>query len=380
MPETMAASTTMNSKQKMLTAMTSGLHADFPVVIPYVGAFLRDHWRELTDQPWWTFQSSDLHAWLKVEEDLQRKLDMDWIDCRMCPSTDWRVRHRVEAYGSSVFLVDSLSMKKEELQRPPIGGTHIPIEHESLVQSIDDVNRCVDLEDRQTLVQSGKLDYVKMVAEKYGSQRFLCASIGTPYWTALCDYFGFKGMMVNLLRRPKLVENMLQRLLASTKELLRAYADVGVHGIWVEECLSSANEISLDKFREFALPYDSELISEIRRLGMKSIYYPCGNVADRLELAIETNPDCISLEEGKKGFEIDIARVDEIVAGRVCIFGNLDSIRILQNGTREELRREVLRQLDIGCRHGRFVMSLGSPVTPKTPASRVREYIEIVRR
>jgi uroporphyrinogen-III decarboxylase len=45
----------------------------------------------------------------------------------------------------------------------------------------------------------------------------------------------------------------------------------------------------------------------------------------------------------------------------------------------EELRREVQRQLDIGRRHGKFVMSLGSPVTPKTSVSRVREYVDLVR-
>jgi len=112
---------------------------------------------------------------------------------------------------------------------------------------------------------------------------------------------------------------------------------------------------------------------------MKSIYYPCGEMADRLEEAMtELEPDCISLEESKKGFEIDIAKLDESIVGRFCIFGNMDSIRILQNGSREELREEVLRQLNIGRRHGRFVMSLGSPVTPLTHTSRVREYIKLV--
>jgi len=369
----------MNSKEKMLTAMTVGLGGDLPVVIPYVDIFLRDHWEKTTDQPWWTFNSPDLSAWLKVEEDLLRRVDMDWIECGMCPPKDWRARHMVEANEGSVFLVDIHSMKKEELRRPPIGGTHIPVGREPLVQSVDDVDKYVDVVDKQALIRSGRLDHAKMVAERYGSHRFLCAIMGTPYWRALCHYFGFKGMMTNLLRRPRLVEHLLERLMASAGEELNAYADVGVDGIWLEESLSSANEISLDKFREFVLPYDKELISEIRRLGMKSIYYPCGNVADRLELAIQANPDCISLEEGKKGFEIDIARVDEIVAGRACLFGNLDAVGILQDGTQGEMRKEVLRQIDIGSRHGRFVMSLGSPVTPRTPVSRVREYIDLVR-
>ena len=41
---------------------------------------------------------------------------------------------------------------------------------------------------------------------------------------------------------------------------------------------------------------------------------------------------------------------------------------------------DLARQLDAGRRNvGRFIMSLGSPVTPATPVARVRCYAEIVR-
>ena len=186
-------------------------------------------------------------------------------------------------------------------------------------------------------------------------------------------------MTVNLFRRSGLVERVLERLMDNAVQELRAYADAKVDGIWIEECLTSATEISLEQFKRFVMPYDEELVSEIRKLGMRSIYYPCGDVRDRLEPMIDMGPDCLSLEESKKGFDIDIAWVDEIVSGRTCIFGNIDSIRILQNGTRDELRREVRRQIDIGLKHGRFVMSLGSPVTPLTPLARVAEFIDVVR-
>jgi len=362
----------------MLMAMGNGLSGDFPVVIPYVGIFLRDHWEETTGQPWWTFHSPDLTAWLKVEEDLLERLDMDWISCEFCPPREWRASHRIEN-GERVFMVGSSDNRKEEVRREPIGGSHITIEQEPLIESMEDIDRHIGSLDKDDLIQSGRLDYIKMVVNRFGSKKFVCASVGTPYWTALCSYFGFKGMMMNLFRGSRLVERVLERLMDNTLQELRAYAEVKVDGIWIEECLSSATEISLDQFRRFVLPYNKELVSEIKKLGMKSIYYPCGDVRDRLELMIDIEPDCLSLEESKKGFDIDIAWVDEIVSGRMCIFGNIDSIRILQNGTRDELRREIRRQIDIGLKHGRFVMSLGSPVTPLTPLSRVAEFIDIVR-
>jgi len=369
----------MGSKENMLKAMEEGLLGNFPVVIPYVGIFLRDHWEEATDQPWWAFHDPNLEAWIKVEEDLLKRLDMDWVTCSFCPTREWRENHRIECWENRVFILDTKSGVRQEIRRDPIGGSHIMIEKEPSIESMEDIDTQIPPLYKKDLIRSGTLDYTKLVVNRFGSEKFICAGIGTPYWEALCNYFGFKGMMMNMIRRSELVERTLERLMENSLQKIRAYAEAKVDGIWIEECLSSATEISLDHFKRFVLPYNEKIFSEMRKLGIKSIYYPCGDVHDRLELMIGTNPDCLSLEESKKGFEIDISWVGEVSSGRTCIFGNLDSIRILQNGTRDELRMEIRRQLEVGFKHGRFVMSLGSPVTPLTPLSRVAEFIDIVR-
>jgi uroporphyrinogen-III decarboxylase len=75
---------------------------------------------------------------------------------------------------------------------------------------------------------------------------------------------------------------------------------------------------------------------------------------------------------------IDIEDVVERTRGRCTVFGNLDAISLLQDGTEAELRAEVARQIAAGRRNGsRFVMSLGSPVTPGTTAQRVRLYCDL---
>jgi len=60
--------------------------------------------------------------------------------------------------------------------------------------------------------------------------------------------------------------------------------------------------------------------------------------------------------------------------------GNLDAIGVLAKGTEEELRSQVARQISAGRRNGgRFILSLGSPVTPATPIERVRQYLRLAR-
>jgi len=54
-------------------------------------------------------------------------------------------------------------------------------------------------------------------------------------------------------------------------------------------------------------------------------------------------------------------------------------MELLPNGSVAELRVEIERQAAAGRENnGRFVMSLGSPVTPGTPVARVRRYCDLV--
>ena len=62
----------------------------------------------------------------------------------------------------------------------------------------------------------------------------------------------------------------------------------------------------------------------------------------------------------------------------MAVLGNLDAIGLLEHGSEFELRTEISRQVQAGRRNGsRFVMSLGSPVTPGTSPQRVRLYIDL---
>jgi len=363
----------------MISAMKGGLNHDFPVVICYTGIFLRDHWEEVTSLPWWAPRIPDLSGRLGVEEDLQEKLDLDWVPCGMCPARDWRENHSVRTEGGRVYMVDLTSGTREELKRSPVGGNRIEMLQKPLIESSKDIGKRITVIGEKDFLGSGRLDYVHMLKERFGNEKFLVASIASPFWSSLMSHFGLGGMLIGLFRKPELVAEVLEEVTRSRIEVIRAYISAGVDGFWIEECLTSASEISREQYTKFVYPYTKRIIDEIRRLGGKSIYYFCGDVGDRLDLVVESGPDSVSLEESKKNFEIDIAWVDEVVGGRCCILGNLDSIGVLQNGDREALRSEIRRQIEVGRGHGKFVMSLGSPVTPKTTVQRVRDYVDITR-
>jgi uroporphyrinogen-III decarboxylase len=184
--------------------------------------------------------------------------------------------------------------------------------------------------------------------------------------------------MTMVALRPDLVLYAARRILRHRIAHIHALAAMGMEAVWIEECCT--DQISPKNFAAVNVPVLRECVDEIRRCGMKSIYYFCGNSMDRLDLLLSVGADGLHFEESKKGFVIELEQLVKKIQGRCTLFGNLDSIGVLQDGTEEALRSEVRRQITVGRQNGnRFVMSTGSPITPGTPVERVRLYTDLVR-
>ena len=120
------------------------------------------------------------------------------------------------------------------------------------------------------------------------------------------------------------------------------------------------------------------MVEEIRALKMHSIYYFCGDPKGKLDLILATGANAISLEESKKGFTIDIQEVVKFVDGRCTLLGNLDAINLLPDASESELREALVYQIEAGWMNkGRFIMSVGSPITPGTTQEQVRLYTDL---
>lgn len=154
--------------------------------------------------------------------------------------------------------------------------------------------------------------------------------------------------------------------------------DQGVEMIWIEECYTDILPPAI--FERYSVTFAKELIKRIRGLGMKSVYYFAGNPHGKLDMILSTGADAYSFEESKKGFNIDIALLAEKVRGKAALVGNIDSIGVLQNGSPEDIRREIIRQVNAGKENGgRFITGVGSPVTPLTPMSKIIDFLQAVR-
>ena len=373
----------MTGRDKIEAALSGGGAREIPVVICYEGIYIRDHWRQLTSCPWWYRHSPELAQQVAWRREVIGNTGQDWFELPAFPSRAERASLYIDVRPEGVFEVDRRTGRAALLVEEPVGGFHIDVRSSHETSTPDEVDALIQVRaDGPYSVgaahDDGRGDLAVALLSEGGAELFPIRLVSTPFESCAMQLWGFEQTMLNVVLRPDLVEHACRRFLDHSLAAVREAASLGAAGIFIEDIFTDI--ISADAFARFVLPFARRLVEEIHHLGMKSIYYFCGNPAGKWNHLLDIGADALSLEESKKGFLIDIEEVVERVNGRCAVLGNLDAVGVLQNGTEAQLRAEIERQLAAGRRNGsRFIMSIGSPVTPQTPAERVRLYCDLAR-
>lgn len=370
----------MNGRERIWSAFSPEGAAEIPVVIPYEDIFIRDHWSALSRRPWWVRAVPDVEAQAAWRHEVVEAIGHDWFSLASGTSQEARERFAVEERNDAVYRIDRLTGDAQVLQPPTISGWSgrgvASIHPQNPPQTPGDVEAWIAQWDVPgQALKDGRTDLPRRILADWGAALYPMGYVNGPLWS--CYYlWGFEGMMLHLAEHPDLVRVAVQRFTEQTLGQIQVAARLGAKGIWLEDCLTDM--VSPQHYATFNLPYLRRLTDAIRGWGMRTAHYFCGNPSGKWELLLDTGADALALEESKKGFSIDIDEVVARVDGRMVVLGNLDAVGILEQGDEATLRAEIERQMAAGRRNGsRFIMSLGSPVTPDTPASRVRLYCDL---
>ncbi|MDE5897507.1 MAG: uroporphyrinogen decarboxylase family protein [Clostridia bacterium] len=131
--------------------------------------------------------------------------------------------------------------------------------------------------------------------------------------------------------------------------------------------------ISPDMYKEFALPYQKEIVAAVHAAGGRTKLHICGNTTNVLPYMIETGTDIVDLD-----WMVDLKRAKEIIGDRhTVISGNYDPVAVLLQGTPDLIRASVL-----ACKETvktNYISSAGCEVPPATPHENLRAVAEALK-
>jgi hypothetical protein len=202
-----------------------------------------------------------------------------------------------------------------------------------------------------------------------GGEKFLVSWLGMPAvdaYEVLGDQY-----FVSIHKEPEKLRHLLDILAVLEMDWIDHLADLGLDGLWMEECMASSDCVGVQRFIEIIWPFERRVIDHVWKRGLYPLLYFCGGVSDRLQELCALQPSCLAVEESKKSFSNDIASIRRSTMDKLCLMGYIDSIRVLPIDNSANLGHEVEARLNEGAAGGGFILGSGSPILNDTPISRV---------
>lgn len=170
----------------------------------------------------------------------------------------------------------------------------------------------------------------------------IAPSIGGPF-TIAANLRGVEYFLRDLRKEPEQVKRLLRLVTDTVKlcvDMLAPYAD----GFRMADPVASPALISPKYFKEMVYPYHVEIMKYVEeKTGKAPSLHICGNTKKVWEYFREMPIRAISLDN-----IIDLEEAKKELGDRMTIVGNIPPVECLLEGSEEEIRAEVRREIQLG--------------------------------
>ncbi len=212
---------------------------------------------------------------------------------------------------------------------------------------------------------------VRKVVEENGDEVLVVGWFGKSPVSLACAVGGINEVMMATLTDPDLVQALLEKSFDHVVSYAQALANAGADMLSTGD--SPAVLLGPETYRKHALPYEKRVFKALRETtDCKLSLHICGDSTEILADMVEAGSDVLELD-----YDVDLNRACEVVPDDIAIWGNINAVTPLYNGTPAEVRtvsEEALAAVR-NARRERFVLSSGCGVAPDTPGENLKELI-----
>lgn len=252
----------------------------------------------------------------------------------------------------------------------PLAGTPEP-----LVRSAADVARIPPPDPARQGRCGLMLEAVGRVTEALGDDAFVVACFDQYPFSLACALMGVEQLMLALWDNRGLVDMLLERSIEYTLAYGKALAAAGADMLSGGD--SPAGLLGPRLYREVALPAEQRLLAALKaQLSLPVSLHICGNATPILADMARSGADVLELDH-----LVDMAAACRVVPDCVALWGNLDPVGVLAQGSVDDVCAATDRVLQAVADSGRsrFVLSSGCTLAVDTPAANLAAMLDRAR-
>ena len=212
-----------------------------------------------------------------------------------------------------------------------------------------------------------RLETLRLLREGVGDRRAVEGWIEGPCAEA-CDLRGLNAFLMDLLEDAGFCRDLMAFTFENAMAFARLQRDAGAEVMGVGDAASSL--IGPDLYREQVWGWQKRFVEALHEMGLKVRLHICGNAGPLLPMLREVPADQIDLDS-----MVSLREARQVLGPGRLLAGNLDPVRVLQDGTPRDVEGALDACLEEAGGAG-YAVNAGCEVTRDTPP----ENLAVLRR
>ncbi|MCX7681126.1 MAG: uroporphyrinogen decarboxylase family protein [Anaerolineae bacterium] len=237
---------------------------------------------------------------------------------------------------------------------------NLPLARQPLLIEPTDLSRLRFVAPEAGRRMSDRLEAIRLFRERAGGEVPIMGWVEGALAEA-ADLRGVVQLMTDLYDRPEWVLELLEFCVEQEIAFARAQVAAGADIIGLGDSICS--QISPRMYRQFGLPYEQRIFAAVREMGAVGRLHICGNTSSIMADMARSGAQIVDLD-----WMVDWGQaVKTLATHEVAACGNFDPVKVMLQGTPEEVRQAVLTCVSAGDARS-FIMA-GCEIPDGTPAA-----------
>lgn len=268
-----------------------------------------------------------------------------------------------------VFKEKDYEVKREGYQYWKLGGDKAHAYEEAIEHVKQEINLELSKDDIHEYAAN-----VNRLQKLLGEKTLIVPHIYGIRLEALYHTVGIENFSIMTYEDSSLIEEYLERQMINSLaqvEIICANSNSPIIQCCDDLGMKNTTLFSPNWLRTHYFPKLKKVSDKVKSKNRFFSYHSCGNVTEIIPDIIEAGVDALNPLEHTAGMNLE--EIKEKYGNKLVLAGNID-VNLIQEGSTEDVRKEIRRCLDIAAKGGGYFLKEG--ITQTTPLENVIAYYD----
>jgi MtaA/CmuA family methyltransferase len=241
------------------------------------------------------------------------------------------------------------------------------------IKEVDDLSP-IDIHSNERI--QAWLEAVRLLHAHFGDEILIRGNCDQSPFTLASMLRGSQSWLMDILDpdQEERVHALLRHCTEITRQFIRLMSTTGAHVTSNGDSFAGPELVSPEHYRQFALPYEKQVIALAHELHLPYVLHICGNTAPIIQDMLASGADGLEID-----YKTDVHLAHSGMKDRTVFIGNIDPSGVLAMGQPSSIEEKTCELLKVFADTPRFVLNAGCAIPPVTPPENLRAMISAAR-